>query len=131
MTVDLQPDELEVLQAEHTGPEPTVRVCIGDQEAPLRVQILPRRQGATRTRTIGTTPVLLMSADDRRAQAILIAPAAFLFALSAASAQDPSMMAAWPPNVPYVLTAGSAIYAAAASATVAISVITEYWATGE
>jgi hypothetical protein len=72
-----------------------------------------------------------MAADDRRAQATLIAPSAFLFALSQASAQDPSMMAAWPANVPYVLTAGTPIYAAAATATVALSIITEFWATGE
>src|SRR4051812_11438772 len=105
MTAELQPDELESLQAENTGPEPAVHVVLADTKTVVRVQVLPRKQGGTRTRTITTTPQLLMSADHRRAQALLIATAAFLVAYSSASAQDPSTMAAWPANVPLPVTA--------------------------
>jgi hypothetical protein len=40
-------------------------------------------------------------------------------------------MAAWPANVPLPVTADVPIYAAAVAATVALSIVTEYWATGE
>jgi hypothetical protein len=131
MTADLQPDELESMQAEYTGPEPAARVVLASAEGVVRVQVLPRKQGGTRTKTIGTTPSQILSADHRRAQALLIAPAAFLVAYSSASAQDSSTMAAWPANVPLPITADVPVYAAAVAATVALSVITEYWATGE
>jgi hypothetical protein len=128
MSADLQPDELDALQAEDTGPQPAVLV---KHEGPMRVQLLPRKQAGSRTRTLSTTPQLLLSADHRRASFTLISPAAFLFSFSAAAAQDPSTMAAWPPNVPYVCNADTALYAAAATGTAALSIITEFWATGE
>jgi hypothetical protein len=128
MSADLQPDELDALQAEDTGPQPAVLV---KHEGPMRVQLLPRKQGGTRTRTVTTTPQLLLSADHRRASFTLISTAAFLFAFSASSAQDASTMAAWPPNVPYVCNADTALYAAAATGTAPLSIITEFWATGE
>jgi len=128
MSADLQPDELEALQAEDTSVQPAVLV---KNDGPLRVQVLPRKQGGTRTRTLSTTPQLLLSADHRRGSFTLISTAAFLFAFSASSAQDPSTMAAWPANVPYVCTADTALYAAAATGTAPLSIITEFWATGE
>jgi hypothetical protein len=131
MSADLQPDELESLQAENIGPEPAVRVVLADTKTVVRVQVLPRKQGGTRTRTIGTTPQLILSADHRRAQVLLIASAAFLVAFSSASAQDPSTMAAWPANVPFPITADVPVWAAAATATVALTIVTEMWATGE
>jgi|SRR5581483_899879 len=127
MSVDLQPDELDALQAE-PGPEPAVRVIV---DGPVRTQVLPRKQAATRTRTITTTVQQILAADHRRAAATLIAPSGFLFAFTPAAAQDPSTMAAWPANVPFTLTADAALFVAAASGTVAISIITEFWATGE
>ena len=131
MTADLQPDELESLQAENTGPEPSVRVVLADTETVLRVQVLPRKQGGTRTRAISTTPQLLLSADHRRASAVLVASAAFLVAFSQASTQDASLMAAWPANVPFPITHDGPVYAAAATGTVNLSIITEFWATGD
>lgn len=128
MSADLQPDELDALQAEDTTPQPAVLV---KHEGPLRVQILPRKQGATRTRSITTTSQLLLSADHRRASFTLIGSAAFLFALSASAAQDPSTMVSWPANVPYTCTADTALYAAAVAGTVTLGIITEYWATGD
>lgn len=128
MSADLQPDELDALQAEDTGPQPAVLV---KHEGPVRVQSLPRKQAATRTRTITTTPQFLLAADHRRASATLIAPSGFLFCFTAAAAQDPSTMVSWPANVPFTLTADTALYAAAASGTVALGIVTEFWATGE
>lgn len=128
MSADLQPDELDALQAEETEVQPAVIV---KHEGPLRVQVLPRKQGGTRTRNLTTTPALLLSADHRRASFTIISPAAILFAFSGSSAQDPSTMAAWPANVPFTGTADTALYVAAATGTTTVSVITEYWATGE
>jgi hypothetical protein len=54
-----------------------------------------------------------------------------LFAFNSASASDPSTCAAWPANVPYTLTADSEFWVAAATGTTSISIVTEYWATGE
>lgn len=125
---DLQPDELAALQAEDETNQPAVLV---KHEGPVRVQNLPRKNAGTRTRPLDTTPKLLLSADHRRASATFISPAAWLFAFTASAAQDPSTMAAWPANVPYTLTADSAFYAAAATGTTTLSVITEFWATGE
>ncbi len=125
--IDLQPDDLEALQAENE-PGPTVPVKI---EGPVRTQALPRKSAATRTRVITTAAQLLLSADHRRASATLISPDGFLFAFTQNSAQDASTMAAWPADVPYTVTADVAVYAAAATGTTSLSIITEYWATGE
>lgn len=128
MSADLQPEELEVLQAED---DQSAAAIVVKHEGPIRTQALPRKNAGTRTRTLTTTPQFLLAADHRRASATFIAPAGFLFAFTPAAAQDPSTMAAWPANVPYTLTADTAFYAAAATGTVALSIITEFWATGE
>jgi hypothetical protein len=128
MSADLQPDELDALQAEDTGPQPAVLV---KHEGPVRTQALPRKQGGTRTRVLTTTPQLLLSADHRRASFTLISTAAFLFSFSASAAQDPSTMAAWPALIPYVCNTDTALYAAAAAGTAPLTIVTEFWATGE
>jgi hypothetical protein len=130
MTADLQPEELDALQAEETVPQPAVVV---KHEGPIRTQPLPRKQGGTRTRTLTTSipNQPLLAADHRRASFTLISPTAFLFAFTAQSAQDPSTMAAWPANVPYTCTADVALYAAAATGTAVLTIVTEYWATGD
>lgn len=128
MSADLQPEELESLQAEQAFPQPPVIV---KHDGPIRTQPLPRKQGGTRIRPLTTTVQLLLSADHRRASFTLISPAAILFAFSAASAQDPSTMAAWPANVPYTCTADVALYAAAATGTAVLTIVTEFWATGD
>lgn len=128
MSADLQPDELDALQAEDTTAQPAVLV---KHEGPLRIQALPRKQAATRTRTLTTAVIQVLAADHRRASVTLMSSAAFLFAFSGAASQDASMMAAWPPNVPYVCNADTALYAASAAGTAVLSVITEFWATGD
>jgi hypothetical protein len=126
--VDLEPSELEALQAEEDTAQPAVNVR---HEGPLRVQVLPRKNAGTRLRNLTTAPILIVSADHRRASVTIVSPAAIVFAFTAAAAQDLTTMAAWPANVPYTLTADSALYVAAATGTTTLSVITEFWATGE
>lgn len=125
---DLQPDKDEVLQNEEI-PDVAVAVRI---ESPVRTTSLPNKGGATKTLTIGTTtPVRMVNADHRRAKATFISIGAnALFALNNASAQDPSRMALWPQNVPYVVTADTEVWVLSASATTSISVTTELWAEG-
>lgn len=127
---DLQPDDLEVLQAENNGPEPAVLVHV---EGPIRNQQMPNKQGATRTRSsVGTTPIRLLTADHRRASFKLMSIGGnMLFAFNSAAAADPSAMATWPQNVQYAGTHDGEVWAAAATGTTSISVVTEYWATGE
>jgi hypothetical protein len=130
MSADLQPDELEVLQAEPPiGPQPAVHVIV---DGPVRTQDLPRKQGATRSRVIGTTPQKYFAADHRRASVRGVSIGQnVLIAHNAASAADPSTMALWPVNTPFLITSDSEIWFASASGTTTISTITEYWATGE
>lgn len=129
---DLEPDDLEAMQAETVGPEPTVRVDVASVETPVRTQALPRKAGATRTRTVGVTPIRLFTADHKRAQATVISIGQnMMIALSASMAQDPSTMALWPQNVPYVLTADTELWVASATATTSVSLIQELWAAGE
>jgi hypothetical protein len=129
MSADLQPDELDALQAEDTGPQPAVLV---KHEGPVRTQSLPRKAAASRTRTIDTTMRKILSADHRRASATIVSIGQnVLIAFSGASASDPSTCALWPQNVPFTLTADAELYVGSATATTSVSIITEFWATGE
>lgn len=132
-TAALQPDVGEVLQEE--APEyrlTTVEVCVTDVRVPVRVQLLPTKAGGTRTRTIGSTaPVQVLTADHRRANMILCSfDQDFLFAFSEASAQDPSTMSRQPKGVPLTLTATADLYVMAQTATTALSITTQRWASG-
>lgn len=129
---DLQPDDLEALQAE-PGPEPAVNVQLVGTMGPVRVQDLPRKAGATRTRLgVTTTPVRVLGADHRRAIARVVSIGqAMLFALSYTSSQDPSTMATWPAGLVFELTADTELWVASSTGTTTISVMTEFWATGE
>lgn len=128
----LQPDDLEVLQADTTGPEPTVRVDVASVETPVRTQELPRKGGTTRTRTVGLTPIRVLAADHKRAKAVIVSIGQnVLIALGREQAQDPSTMALWPQNVPYTATCVSEIWVASATATTSVSIISELWAAGD
>lgn len=129
MSADLQPDELEALQAEATTVQPAVIV---KHEGPVRIQELPRKSAGSRTRTVTTTMTKLLSADHRRAKAVLIATGNPIYiAFSNASAQDPSTCGIWPVGVPYTLTADSELWVGSTTATAVVSIFTEFWATGE
>lgn len=130
---ELQPTVPEVLQSEEPyGKAPTVPVCI---DAPVRTQSLPRKAGATGTKTAGliadNAQRQLLRADHRRASAVLISDTPFLVALSAASAEDASTMALWPADTPCTITATSDVYVAAQTGTASVSFIEELWATGQ
>lgn len=129
MTAELQPDELESMQAEPEVTEPAVHVIV---DGPIRNQPLPRKQAASRTRTLTTTVQKLLSADHRRASATVVSIGqAVLIAFNSASASDPSTCAVWPANLPFTLTADSELWAGSATGTTQLSIITEMWATGE
>lgn len=129
MSADLQPDELEALQAEETTTQPAVIV---KHEGPVRTQDLPRKSAGSRTRTVTTGMSKLLSADHRRAQARIIATGnPILIAFSNASAQDPSTCGIWPVGVAFTLTADSELWVGATTGTAVVSVFTEFWATGE
>jgi len=128
---DLQPDNDDVLQVEDPAgyePEVNVKVC-----NPVRVQLLPRKAGATFTKTVAAmpTPTHLLRPNPRRASVTVISDAEILIALSRASAADASMMALWPAGVPFTSSAATDLLVAAETGTAVVSVIEELWATGE
>jgi hypothetical protein len=127
--VDLQPENLEVLQAESDGPEPAVNVHV---DGPVRTQALPRKGGGTRTLTVTTTAVRLLRADHRRAQAVITSfDQDMYFAYNESSATEPTSMSRWPALVPLVVDADVNIYVRSFQATTTISYSTTMWATGE
>lgn len=135
MSVDLQPDVGDVLQ-EETDAAVTVPVCITEQKSPLRTQSLPRKGGATFTKTLTTTPLQVLFADHRRARARIISTAAantFLVAFTQAAAQSESTMTLWPGTVPFETTATTDVWLALPSAGTpfAVGISTELWAEGE
>jgi hypothetical protein len=136
--IELQPGELETMQAEEFGPDPSVNVVVDEIKAPVRVQELPRKAGATRTYTLssapGQTPRRIASNNNRRASLVMVAYGGdILVSYGGQAAQDPSTMARWPEAAPLPLTATASIFVRPYldNATVQLSVITEMWATGE
>lgn len=135
MSVDLQPDVGDVLQ-EETDAAVTVPVCITEQKSPVRTQALPRKGGATLTKTVTTTAQRVLMADHRRAKATAISTAAaniFLFAFTEAAAQDPSTMSVWPGLVPLPVEATTELWIAlpAAGTPFSVGIHTALWAEGE
>jgi hypothetical protein len=129
-TPELQPDVEEVLQAEEpAGDEPTVRVRVTN---PTRTQSLPTKAGSTLRRTVtASSPFHLLTANPRRRRATIIADAAFLIAFARHTSEDASTSAEWPALVPLTIEATVDVYARAVTGTAELSVISEYWATGE
>lgn len=125
----LQPELGDVLQQE---PEDSARieVCVRDVHGPVRTQALPRKAGTTFSKTIGASvvmPPLVLAADHRRAQAVLVSTVALRVYYN-----DPSgTYAVWPANVPLTVTATVDVYVKGDSGAATVSVITEKWATGE
>lgn len=131
-TPELQPDELEVLQAEDPGTEPMVRVTVARLEVPVRTLELPRKAGATRTITVGTTPQRVLQSDHRRATArVMSIGQNMLIGYNSAMAGDPSRMGLWPANTVFTMNVDGELWIASATATTSISYFTELWATGE
>lgn len=129
--MDLQPDVDEVLQAEPAEDLTTVPVCVQEIKAPVRVQQLPRKAGATRTRAVGdTAAVRVLTADHHRAQVTIVSASAFLVAFAEAAAQDDSTMAWWPATVPLVVGTTTEVWLKAETGTAEVSIVTELWAAG-
>ena len=129
---DLQPDVEEVLQSEKYE-DVTVNVCVEKIKTPVRTQPLPRKQGATGTRTIDALSVTPLLRTDRNRASVLIISIAedFYIAFNAQSAEDSRTMQRWPKLVPYPVDIDSAIYVKAVQNTTDISFSTRLWAVGE
>lgn len=132
MSVDLQPDELEALQAEPTT-EPPVQVKVTEIVGPVRTQELPRKSAATKNRTVGTGALTrMLNADHRRAIARIVSIGQpMIFAFNQASAADPTTCATWPANTVLPVTADCEFWVASTTGTTSINIVTEFWATGE
>jgi hypothetical protein len=129
---ELQPDELEVLQAEETGPDPLIRVDLARAEVPVRTQMLPRKAGATLNRTIDTNGRQLLKSDHRRASVTVMSIGQNVYlGFSNASYQDLSTMLLWPANVPFVMQHDGELWVRSAATTTVVSLSIENWATGE
>jgi hypothetical protein len=137
--IELQPDEIEVLQAEQDGPEPTVRTVVAHIEAPVRTQDLPRKSASSRTYTVGvlgqngaTTAKRVLSAQPRRALARLLSTGQSMWvAFSQNSTQQTDQMALWPAGTVLQITTDTEVWVASTTATTQVSVIAEFWAAGE
>lgn len=135
---ELQPDVHDVLQEEDVAAQ-SVPVCVVDQRAPLRTQALPRKGGATFTRTAPAASgavrnvARLLLADHRRASARLVSTQPFLVAFTETAAQDDSTMCLWPAAQPFVHTATTDVWVGTpvAGTPGVIGVTTELWAEGE
>jgi len=133
---DLQPDVPDVLQEEEDGGI-TVPVCVVDQKSPIRTQALPRKGGATLTRSATTTPLRVLTADHRRARAQLLATGVdevFLVAFSRAAAQSEDTMTRWCGRVPFETTATTEVWIRVPTTpgtAVTVGVAVELWAEGE
>lgn len=133
MSAELQPDVGEVLQ-EEPQKYTAIPVCVEDVKGPVRVQVLPRKGGSTRTRTVtDTKAVQVLDADARRASAVLMSiENDLLFAFSEAATQDTSTMSVWPKLVPLPCSATVPVWikCATAAQTTRVSITTELWAEG-
>lgn len=131
MASDLQPDVGEVLQEEPYKMAVTgeVSVC-----GPVRTQELPRKSGATKTKTVGDTAyVQLLDNDPRRGFMLVMSMDAELyFGFSEASMQAPSAMSVWPKGVPLPLPVAAELWVQCAESgkTTRVSVTTGLWAAG-
>lgn len=134
---ELQPDVEEVLQVEPDGYEPTVKVS---QQGPVRTQALPRKAGATFTKTLSSTaPQRLLGADHRRASALINAEDNIWIAYNKAGIQsaldnvdqNQAYRFLGSINPPFAVGATVEVWACAVTSTARVSVSTELWATGE
>lgn len=129
---DLQPDTPEVLQEE---PEYVMSVQGAvTVKGPVRTQALPRKGGATRTRTVGATKAAhVLTPDHRRARVTLMSmDQEMLVGFSEAAIQDAASMTVWPKAVPFVCEATVDVYVQCAvdAEETRVSITTELWAEG-
>lgn len=130
--VDLQPNDLEAMQAETDDPGPAARVQIVGIDGPVRTQELPRKAASTIQKVVGATQsVQILRADHRRAIARVVSVGQNVYvAFSQAAAQEPQSMALWPQNVPLLVTADAELWVRSSTGTTTVSVVAEFWAVG-
>lgn len=131
--LDFQPDTREVMQMEADYSTSVIPVCVTEVKSPIRVQELPRKQGATRTITVPSTSYMqVLKADHFRAKVTLMSQTEdFYVAFNSQAAEDVSRMSIWPARVPFPITVTSAIFVRAFQNTTPISITTELWAVSE
>jgi hypothetical protein len=128
---ELQPDVGEVLQEEPYQMPVTgeVSVC-----GPVRTQELPRKSGATKTRTVTDTAyVQLLDSDPRRGfMTVMSMDREIYFGFSEAAMQATTAMSVWPKAVPLVLPVAAELWVQCAESgqTTRVSVTTGLWAAG-
>lgn len=128
---DLQPDVQEVLQSEEYEAV-SVNVCVEKIKTPVRTQSLPRKQGGTKTVSVGTTSIRLVPSDHNRADVVIVSFDEDIYiAFNAQSAEDSSTMQRWPALVPYPVDITSAIYVKAFQNTTTVSFGSKLWAVGD
>jgi hypothetical protein len=106
----------------------TLPVHIVDSSGAIRVHQAPYDGSTARTKTLGTNATLLLSADHHRARVVLLGQSPFLvtFTGEVDTTQDSTInMAWWPANTALELRATTPIWAAAASGTCVLTIITE------
>src|SRR5215208_3757450 len=107
---DLQPDIQEVLQSE-AYEEVSVNVCVERIKTPVRTQELPRKQGGTKTISVGTSVVRLVPNDHNRAEIVVTSFTEDIYiAYGAQASEDSSTMQLWPVRVPCVIPLSSPVY---------------------
>ena len=129
---DLQPDIQEVLQSEDYA-DVSVNVCVEKIKTPVRTQPLPRKQGGTKTVSVGATAsVRLVPNDHNRAEIVVTSFSEDIYiAYSAQASEDSSTMQLWPVRVPCVIPLSSPVYVKAFQNTATVSFATRLWAVGE
>lgn len=130
---DLQPDTKEVLQEEPDYVMPVTGTVV--VQGPVRTQALPRKGGATRTRTVSDTAyVRVLEADPRRASATLMSMDREMYVgFTEASMQAPGTAASvWPAKVPFMADATVDVYVQSAESgqSTRVSITTSLWAEG-
>jgi hypothetical protein len=93
------------------------------QVEPWRVQLLPARTGVAISHQLTTDLVKVVTADSKRAHAVLVADVDFLF--SHASSATPCW---WPARVPMYRDDCAEIYVSVPSGTGRVTVIGAIWA---
>lgn len=131
MESELQPDVAEVLQEEPYTMPVTGSVSVA---GPVRTQELPRKAGATKTRTVSDTSyVQLLDNDPRRGFVTMISmDAEMAFGFTEASMQAGQSMTQWPKGVPLTLPVATELWVICneAGKSTRVSVATGLWAAG-
>lgn len=96
-------------------------------QGPVRVQELPRTSSGMHTVTVGTTPKRVLTADPRRAKALLVSRTADMYFGGSQAEALGGYGAWWPLGTVLPLHHCDEVWISAVSGTTDITVITESW----